>query len=75
MDAPDEAVQHAAPAHHLPPPSSTRPHARDLRPILVKGDLRRFQTPPEAVLPRPDGWAVQAAWLPPAEAASSAAAR
>jgi hypothetical protein len=59
-DIPDQAApsQAAAPV----PASRSRLQAKDLHPILVKGDLRRFQTPPADSLPRSGSQSFHARW-------------
>ena len=59
-EVPDQAAPNQAVSPY--PASRSRPQARDLHPILVKGDLRRFQTPPADSIARQAEGTPQASW-------------
>ncbi|BDA42337.1 probable sodium/hydrogen exchanger 4 at N-terminal half [Coccomyxa sp. Obi] len=59
-EVPDQAAPNQATSPY--PASRSRPQARDLHPILVKGDLRRFQTPPADSIPPQGEGTSQASW-------------
>lgn len=63
---PDQPLSHQAlpnQARPILPASRSRPQARDLHPILVKGDPRRHQKPPaEAAVQQQDPNTFQASW-------------
>ncbi len=67
----EEVLQDIA-DHAAPSQAASRPRlqAKDLHPILVKGDLRRFQTPPADSLVRSGSQPLQPRWDEPAAASS-----